>query len=366
MINLLNEYELAFGVLPNEPDSNQVIYIENHKNIKLEWYIKGHLSELKKMFRSRGLEFIYLPELVDCIDDDDLINAARYYAPWLKSTDLQALRDACKISIEQLYENVDLKDDVPAVVNGKGRAFKVDVKDSNPDLLYVLFDQMAEAYSTNVRHKAARFYNLDFSSLDPSFAAEERCQRHVSESPTISEPENPLDDEYFEADRLYRELKNALPGWAVEAILAAQLRKDEVTSSIVINNPRKLFLPEYNIEIGMTPATMAFYLLYLKHPEGIKFKDLVDYRDELYKFYNFTTRSGDKQAIERTVDVMVAQIDGNQDVQRSRIKAAIRNRFRAQICERYAQTYYLDGKRGEPMKIAVAGVPGKVIWKVDL
>lgn len=368
MINLLNEYELAFGVLPNEPDSNQVIYIENHKNIKLEWYIKGHLSELKKMFKRNGLEFIYLPELVDCIDDDDLINAARYYIPWLKSADLQALRDACKISIEQLYEKVDLKDDVPAVVNGKGRAFKVDVKDSNPDLLYVLFDQMASAYSREDRSEHVRYSISDLNPINLNYFSDEgeRCYRRTVESPTISEPENPLDDEYLQADRLYRELKKTHPGWAVEAILAAQLRKDEVTSSIVINNPRKLFLPEYNIEIGMTPATMAFYLLYLKHPEGIKFKDLVDYRNELYKLYNFTTRSGDKQAIARTVDVMVAQIDGNQDVQRSRIKAAIRNRFRAQICERYAQTYYLDGKRGEPMKIAVAGVPGKVIWEVDL
>ena len=71
-----------------------------------------------------------------------------------------------------------------------------------------------------------------------------------------------------------------------------------------------------------------------------------------------------KLAIARTVDVMVAQIDGNQDVQRSRIKAAIRNTFRAHVCERYAQAYYLEGERGEPMKIAVASEPGKVDWKV--
>ncbi len=354
MMNLLNEYELAFGVLPNEPDSNQVIYIENHKNIKLEWYIKGHLYSLKRLFSEHGLEFVYLPELIDCVDDDTLMNAARYYVPWLNTNDLKALREACKISIEQLYEKVKLKDDVPAVVNGNGRAFKVDV--SREREYSILFSQIAEAYSKDAERN------------DPHILY--RMRPVEDEGSKMSEPgityqsENPLNDEYTQADKLYDELKKTYPSFALEAILSAQLRKDEVTSKIVINNPRKLILPDYNLEIGMTPATMAFYLLYLKHPEGIKFKDLIDHRDELYKLYNYTTKSSDKQAIAHTVDVMVAQIDGNQDVQRSRIKAAIRNTFRAHVCERYAQAYYLEGERGEPMKIAVASEPDKVDWKV--
>ena len=356
MINLLNEYELAFGLLPNEPDSNQVIYIENHKNIKLEWYIKGHLYSLKRLFSEHGLEFVYLPELIDCVDDDTLMNAARYYVPWLNTNDLKALREACKISIEQLYEKVKLKDDVPAVVNGNGRAFKVDV--SREREYSILFSQIAEAYSKDAERD-------DPHILYRMRPVEDEWSR-MSEPGITYQSENPLNDEYAQADKLYEELKKTYPSFALEAILAAQLRKDEVTSKIVINNPRKLILPDYNLEIGMTPATMAFYLLYLKHPEGIKFKDLVDYREELYKFYSFTTKSSDKLAIVRTVDVMVAQIDGNQDVQRSRIKAAIRNTFRAHVCERYAQAYYLDGTRGEPMKIAVAGEPGKVIWEVVL
>ena len=356
MMNLLNEYELAFGLLPNEPDSNQVIYIENHKNIKLEGYIKGHLYSLKRLFSEHGLEFVYLPELIDCVDDDTLMNAARYYVPWLNTNDLKALREACKISIEHLYEKVKLKDDVPAVVNGNGRAFKVDV--SREREYSILFSQIAEAYSKDAERD-------DPHILYRMRPVEDEGSR-MSEPGITYQSENPLNDEYAQADKLYEELKKTYPSFALEAILAAQLRKDEVTSKIVINNPRKLILPDYNLEIGMTPATMAFYLLYLKHPEGIKFKDLVDYREELYKFYSFTTKSSDKLAIARTVDVMVAQIDGNQDVQRSRIKAAIRNTFRAHVCERYAQAYYLDGTRGEPMKIAVAGEPGKVIWEVVL
>lgn len=356
MMNLLNEYELAFGVLPNEPDSNQVIYIENHKNIKLEWYIKGHLYDLKDLFFRHGLEFVYMPELIDCIDDNKLLEAAKYCIPWLKSTDLKNLREACQISIEQLYDKVKLKGNVPAVVNAKGRAFKVDVR---REWEYgILFKQIAEAYAKEVeQNKPIIRYR---------FATQEEGSNKLSEPASSDQSESPLDDEYATANMMYVELKSMFPSWALESILASYLRKNDVTSKIVINHPRKLLLPDYNLEIVMPPATMAFYLLYLKHPEGIKFKDLVDHRDELYKLYSYTTKSGNKKAIAHTVDVMVAQIDGNQDVQRSRIKAAIRNTFRAHVCERYAQAYYLEGERGKPMKIAVASEPGKVEWKVDL
>ena len=164
----------------------------------------------------------------------------------------------------------------------------------------------------------------------------------------------------------YLELRQKHPGWALKAILSAQLSKDEVISPIVINNPRNLILPEYNMEIHMAPATMAFYLLFLKHPEGIRFKDLIDYRNELCRLYNYTTKSDNKEKIANTVNVMVAQLEGNQDTQRSRIKEAIRDSFKSYICEDLAKWYYLDGKRGEPMKIAVAGEPGKVKFEVDI
>lgn len=355
MINLLNEYELAFGLLPNEPDSNQVIYLESHKNTDFEKYVTTHLDVVKKIFSEYGLEFIYLPELIDSITDDELEDAARYYAPWSDPTNMRALREACRISISQIPEKVKLKDGDPAVVNSKGRAFKVDV--SSPGLYNTLFYQMAEAYASEGWRKNERFRFADIETM-PSMVCEE-C--------SIPEPDSPIDDEYDEADRMYRELRRRHRGWMLVKILSEQLRKDEVLSPIIISSPRKLLLPAYNnMEIRLTPATMAFYLLFLKYPEGIRFKELVNYRNELYKLYCYTTRSTDKMAIARTVDLMVAQLDGNQNIQRSRIKAAISKNFIAHFCEETAQWYYLDGKRGEPMKIKIAGEPGKVDWQVDL
>jgi len=355
MINLLNEYELAFGQLPDEPESNQVLYLESHRNMAFESYITTHLDKVKRIFSEHGLEFIYLPDMLDNMPDEDLLQAARYYAPWMKSTDADTLRNACRISIDQLYQKVRLKDDDPAVVDSRGRAFKVDV--SNPRLYDVLFYQMAEAYSPRSRRES-RVY----SRINKMPAMVEECTpREATASDTT------IDDEYYRADRLYRELKQKYSGWVLEAMLASQLRREEVLSTVVIDSPRRLLLPQYNnMEIKLTPATMAFYLLYLKHPEGIKFKELIDHRQELYRLYSYTTRSSNMDSIAHTVDIMVSQLDGNQDVQRSRIKAAIRRNFDAHFSQETARWYYLDGKRGEPMKIAIAGEPGKVIWQTDL
>ena len=45
-------------------------------------------------------------------------------------------------------------------------------------------------------------------------------------------------------------------------------------------------LPDYNdMEIKMEPIVKAVYLLFLKHPEGIAFKCLPDYRQELAEIY---------------------------------------------------------------------------------
>ena len=367
MMNLLNEYELAFGMLPSEPDSNQVLYVENHRNADLEQYITRNLKYIKRTFELYGLEFIYMPDMVDSMPNDVLRDAAGYYTPWLKHTDVDALRDACRIAIDELYSKVNLKDDAPAVVDCRGRAFKVDVRPMDYD---ALFYQIAQAYGH--KNYASVSKHTLFREADW-----EACEAELKENDlplpgvVIAEDEpttygNPY--EYAQADQMYEELKRNHAGWWLEQLFAAQMRKDEVISRIVVDSPRRLLLPDYNnMEIRMNPATMAFYLLYLKHPEGIRFKELINYRQELYRIYSYTTKSDDKEAIERAVDAMVNQLDGNQNVHRSRIKTAIRNAFKDKFCERYARMYYLDGTKGEPMKVEIAREKDKIDWtKADL
>ena len=74
-------------------------------------------------------------------------------------------------------------------------------------------------------------------------------------------------------------------------------------SRLVITSDFRIMLPDYNQEIKMQPIHKAVYFLFLKHPEGIRFKELPDYREELSSIYwQMKTDTQVKQKIERSFD----------------------------------------------------------------
>ena len=287
IIMSLNEYKLDTGFLSTEANSNQVIYLESDKThieqFALDHYVKKNLMEIKLLFSGYGLEFIHLSTWLDEQSNDDLMQYMRYYTPWIKSAYPYSLRRAYKRKIKELQRIWAPDTGNSAVIKGDGGAFEV--YSVSPELYYDLFVQIAKTWGHKIEHDN----NIRFREARPdirfSLSPDDIHETCAEESQVLYQTiTNPLDDEYAEADRMYLELKKKHPGWALKAILSAQLSKEEVISPIVINNPRNLILPEYNMEIHMAPATMAFYLLYLKHPEGIRFKDLIGYRNELCRF----------------------------------------------------------------------------------
>ena len=100
----------------------------------------------------------------------------------------------------------------------------------------------------------------------------------------------------------------------------------------------------------MTPLPKAVFLLYLKHPEGIMFSYLPDFREELMDIYKkikgpFFNESSAKKSIEDVTDPLSNSI--NEKCSR------IREAFVSKFDEHLAKYYYIDGKRGEPKKIAL-------------
>ena len=56
-------------------------------------------------------------------------------------------------------------------------------------------------------------------------------------------------------------------------------------SRLTITNDCNILLSDYQREVKMEPIVKAVYLLFLNHPEGIVFKHLPDYRQELVENY---------------------------------------------------------------------------------
>ena len=376
MMNLLSEYELAFGVLPSEPEGSQVIYVENHKNPELEQYITKYLDRLKKLFAEHGLEFIYVPSMVDTLTDDDLKAIASKYIPGLEDSDLEYLRSACKIAAETLYGNIaSLRDNAPAVVNSHRRAFKIDV--SKPVLYYEQFRQIAEAYErgsyqgdgirfrvapdkgskTNVRH----FYVDSAEIYANLFTDEGESARQVRECAEVDysySPSPSLDDK--EIRQLVNELMLRFPPWLLKQMLCKLLEQNENTSTLVFNSSREFILPEYgNALVEMYPAEKAFYLLFLRHPEGIRMMELVDYRQELLYLYKKVSPR-QNAAMQTTVDKLVDQLD---DSYRNSVRSKIKRAFKSKMNPVYVHNYEILGEAGEKMRVELSR--NKVICEVD-
>jgi hypothetical protein len=106
-------------------------------------------------------------------------------------------------------------------------------------------------------------------------------------------------------------------------------------SRLVITEDYRFVLADYNKEVELQPVHKAVYLLFLAHPEGIEFKRLAEYRDELTDYYLKTARLLDCEKIAEGVDHLVNPLDNAINEKCSRIKKAF-----LELMDEYTASYY--------------------------
>lgn len=121
-------------------------------------------------------------------------------------------------------------------------------------------------------------------------------------------------------------------------------------SRLVITKDHRITLPDYNeIEVKMEPLVKAVYFLFLKHPEGIIFKELSDYREELLDIYKGLKPLGlSKRTIQSIEDVTNPLLNSINEK-----CARIRSAFIKEFDEGLAKNYFVTGERGEVKKISL-------------
>ena len=99
----------------------------------------------------------------------------------------------------------------------------------------------------------------------------------------------------------------------------------------------RFILPNYgNKEVMLSPIHKSLYMLFLNHPEGIEFKNLIDYREELLAIYNEVgNRVGPDKMVE-TVNRLTNPLDNAINEKCSRIKAAF-----SDLMDEYQADYYI-------------------------
>ena len=119
-------------------------------------------------------------------------------------------------------------------------------------------------------------------------------------------------------------------------------------SQLHILRSGRIYLSAYdNTEVRMPNVAKALYFLYLRHPEGLRFKEIADHRDELVHIYSNITGLNDQEEIEKSIDLLVDPFSNALNVNASRIKTAFRNA----VSDRIARFYYINGAAGDVKKV---------------
>ena len=139
--------------------------------------------------------------------------------------------------------------------------------------------------------------------------------------------------------QLQAEGRNDLLLRAIGVPLLEELRIEAAKgklSRLLITKDYRFILVDYNHkEVELQPVHKAVYLLFLAHPEGIEFKRLTDYREELTCYYMNTAKMLDKEKIIEGVDHLVNPLDNAINEKCSRIKKVFLD-----LMDEYSASYY--------------------------
>lgn len=375
-------YTLALKHLPFEPLPSQIIYIESSYNESVNQYIQKNLEHLCVYCALRGYQFCYLPKMSEQGLDDRVLY---YNAPYAKPIDnpenigsdylLQFMshpenKDLIPPSLIYLSENIKEK---PGEGEVLFKAVSVTDQDEYPTIDEIFDLRLREIIKELfVGEREPIVFEERRGEVMFSIAEDDEIERRRSERRKRDirgdlmewhdlgekDEEYPLiaaDDKFDEESKMIAEdVKKKilyLKQRGIDTLFLKQyIFENEPLSHLYITKDFRLFLPDYdNKEIEMTPLPKALFLLFLKHPEGIIFKCLPDYREELKDIYFMLKPSAGSSASIRSIEDLTDPFNNSINEKCARIREAFVRHFD----EHLARYYYVDGERGEAKKIAL-------------
>ena len=353
--NIARKHIVFDDDLPFKPNFEDVFYVEDEFNPALNEFISEHYDELCKRFAKHGLIFNYFPKLCNQVVQHDTL---LYMFPYMKA---DAVCFNGNISLETLKEHLASGSfDGPALIH----AIKVDeignvviheyscyplVLDSNVSLS----DQF-EWYTRSVCLEDYIGPHYKIEEVSSSIGDDENVADRNFDSVNIDFDNfftQNIRDEDLKLVKEIRERINELRKRGYQFTLLQDLvEKQPTLSRMVITKDYRIYLPDYNnIEITMSPLPKSVFLLFIRHPEGIPFKQLTDYREELLDIY----KEVGNRVVESNVRNSIRDITDPTNNSINEKCARIREAFLKHFDTPYAKNYYITGKRGEPKKITL-------------
>lgn len=342
---------------------NKLLYIENGYNETLNSFFKRHgCIEFKQ-----GIRVIYLPEYMETLVEQDMLG---YYVPWIKDVEKQkfSAQDVMQFIFDQLSYPEDAKKiqhgillfDIGFQYNKYGvEVYFADyhhLEEGDDDYIMSQLTRIAESlYKVITRAEKSFSRPKIFFNADTTDAPQEGLPETYADR-TFNTIYN---DEISILVKEVRDRVIKLHQFGIsEDLIWKMINTSPVLSRLIITRDYRIMLPEYgNMEIKMEPLNKAVYLLFLRHPEGIVFKHLPDYEQELLEIYAMLKPMGINDKVRKSISDVCNPCKNSINEKCARIRGA----FISQFDESLAKNYFITGYRGYPKGITF---PRKfVVWE---
>ena len=357
------EFTLEGKLAPKE-----LIYVASEDDKELTDLFESNPDMLEGWGKMIGFHVIYLPILMKRLANKEVL---QYRAPYLSEAEINKIN----IGNDFMLRFLDNPSDRSRIKQGFIRTEDIhrgtDGNDKATNRFYPISSRSSEPIADQLHNIGKQINNETHRAELPAnksakwFIAGESLDDYQRR---IDVPTRDADDLFNSQlgnetiDDLLEEVKERIAKLRQRGIsqyiLEQLIHPDDRLSRLVITKDYRIILPDYNnMEIKMEPLAKAVYLLFLKHPEGIMFKCLPDYRKELAEIYNRLRPLGLTDKAIRSIEDVTNPLLNSINEKCARIRGA----FVGQYDDHMARHYYIDGRRGEVKKIALPR--NLVVWE---
>lgn len=354
------KFTVGLKKLPFEPDSKQIIYVAGEHDEKVTELIIHHFHHIRDYFQSQGYTFCYIPYV-----KYDLLTGERlhYNAPFAKSSREADYMVNDNFILDYMIHPENRDKVTPSLLYYDPACRVKDFNEAEDQLMGVTISESSFAgrgdlsgvlqeIKDNIHeHKERlriRYHRFEDESDEEDVAERRILFRDDEEDEHLAD--NCFD---FESQQLIQEIEervDKLRQKGIDSYLIEQMfsKRKTMLSRMRITKDFRIYLGDYfGMEIEMTPLPKAVYLLFLRHPEGIRFKDLPDYREELSIIYSHLKPTYDTPASQKSIETVTDPTNNSINEKCARIREAFIRKFDEHI----AQNYFITGQRGEPKGI---------------
>lgn len=336
--------------LPFLPSNEQVIYIEKEYDQGVNRNIRKNYQKIVREFREKRLDFCYLPQYVEEVAGALM----RYHNPSVTIDKVVSPSFTTADFVNVLFQGNVPQDLKPSLI--------VYLKyESTPEVARFLVVEFVQDTPLSTSHSFWRWFKKKSYNTGSEISLMASYLSHSLRDPNNQEPGvfycernwllGPVAGSIMDEIvwRIHMLQNQGVDSMILKKMFSEIVDESRPLSRLVITKDWRIMLPDYNLEIKMEPINKAVYLLFLRHEEGIRIKELVDYQSELESLYAQFSHD-DIEKRKATIAKLVDPTNNSVNEKLSRIRESFVCRFEDDL----ARHYYITGARGEAKRIELS------------